>query len=258
MTGPVDIEALIETYVRQRSRLDPGQIDRVERLLRDDPAARALRDFFVSFHQELEAVSAEIQPGVREFTDRLFRTGPITLVRLRSVRPTGPTVLAAQTAPPPVRARHRLLVALSGRPDEPVVRLLEDREEGVIRAFVLGLDRLPAVLKIPGLHETVPIDEHGRAVLSGARRSVAWDEVSAIIFPHDSFHSFTGSGQAVVSDTDVRLMIGPDETTLHFDGAASFAVYTDSGGLRVAELEGQPRTIHLTGRPAPVSIWMCP
>ena len=203
-------------------------------------------------------MSAEIQPGVREFTDRLFRTDPITLVRLRSVRPTGPTVLAAQTAPPPVRARHRLLVVLSARPDEPVIRLLEDREEGVIRAFVLGLDRLPAVLKMPDLHETVPIDEHGRAVLPGTRRSVVWDEVSAIVFPHDSFHSFTAAGHAVVSDTDVRWTIGPDETTLRFDGAASFAVYTDSGGLRVAELDGRPKTVHLTGRPAAVSVWMCP
>lgn len=258
MTRPVDIEALIETYVGQRSRLAPGEIERVERLLEKDPSARALRDFFVSFHRELEAVSTEIQPGVLEFTDRLFRTGPISLVRMRPFRHTGPTVLAAQTASLPLRARHRLLAALGGRPEDPVVRLLEDREEGVIRAFVIGLDRLPAVLKVPGLHETVPIDEHGRAVLSGARRSVDWESISAVIFPFEGHHAFAGPGQEVISDTRVRYAVDSSEPSLHFEGSASFALYSDAAGLRLVDLDGRPKSIPLTGAAAGVSVWICP
>lgn len=258
MARQVEPEILIETYVRNRPGLTAEQAVFVERLLRDDPAARAMRDFFVAFHRELESVSREVPEGVAQFAERLFRVRPIALSRARATMPPGPTVLAAHTAPLPLRARHRLLVALSGRPGDPVVRLLEDRDVGTIRAYVIGLERLPAVLSVPALRQAVAVDEYGRAELQRPHEAVEWEELTALLHPAAEHREFEGPGDAVMDGVQVRYSHEGAGATVRFDGPASYALVSDAPGLRVERFAGTAARADLAYRPRAVSVWICP
>ena len=190
-------ERHIERFIRNPGDLSTGKRRDVRHLIEVDPGARAYAKFLRGFHERLkEEPSTSLEERIDAFVEELFEGGEpfegtsedtvVSLQPFRKRSEAGPTVLAAETDAPESECRFSVLTTLAAESEEVLVRIVEDRDAGKGRLYVL--DESPerqahVIVSFSGLGLNLVTDEEGRLVFDlpvdiGADQ---WVEARAVV-----------------------------------------------------------------------------
>lgn len=167
-------ERRIERFVRDPESMPERQRRETRCLIEEDPGARAYAEFLRGIYDRLEGESlTRPSDRVDEFVEEVFSEEETnSAVPLRPFQHRGdprPTVLAAETRATEARApsekrRFSVLTTLEAEAEDLLVRVLEDRDTGQGRVYVLAEPperRACALVSFPGLGLDLATDEEG-------------------------------------------------------------------------------------------------
>lgn len=151
----MDYEHLIERYARQPEKLNALERTKVEHLLKSDPAAAELFEFFQAFYEGFEAAEKDPSPEAESLAYRLDSSAQV--ITLHPLQPPG------EASPDP-----RLLVLLASADHRVHGRILDDpylhRLSLQVITDVPG-ERAHVVVSFPDLNLDLVMDRDGWADL---------------------------------------------------------------------------------------------
>jgi hypothetical protein len=197
---------------------------RIEQLIEEDAGGQAYAEFLQDFYHRLEKDSATFpSERVDEFVEELFRDEKegtvVPLHPFQSRREGRPTVLAAETASTKTHEsseerRFSILTTLAAETEDLLVRVVEDRDTGRGRLYVLAdppEQRAHVVVSFPEFGLDLVADEEGRRAF----------DVPPEVSPEQ-----WAEARAVVRRPVATRALGPSEDT---------AIPLESGGTLVGK-----------------------
>lgn len=168
-------ERHIERFIRNPEALPAERRREIRHLIEVDPGARAYTKFLRGFYEQLEEEPPTFsEERVEAFVEELFEgkesfegTSEDTVVSLRPFRKrseAGPTVFAAETDAPESERRFSVLTTLAAETEDVLVRIVEDRDAGKGRLYVLdefSERQAHVVVSFPGLRLDLVADGEG-------------------------------------------------------------------------------------------------
>ena len=230
--GPDD-ERRIERYVHRPAELGAQERRAVERLVEQDPGAAAYADFLRGFYDRLDEESG-FSPSTRvdAFVESTFRDDKEAVISLHPFRPrrdSGPTVLAADTDRSSEKSRFSVLTTLAAESKDVVVRIVEDRDAGQGRLYVLSEPperREHVIVSFPEFGLDLVADEEGRLAfeLPSDVSSEQWTDARAVVRRPVSKKVVAPNGDERIpfaSDGTVRGRRDEDTLTVSIEGGGS-------------------------------------
>ena len=242
-------ERHIERFVRNPKELPAERRQDVKRLIEADPGARAYAEFLRGFYDRLkEEPPATSSERVDAFVEELFQETseePVVSLRpFRRRREPRPTVLAADTDGPGDERRFSVLTTLAAESEDVLVRIVEDRETGKGRLYVLDKSpkrRAHVIVSFPDLGLDLVADEEGR---------LAFD------LPTDIDADQWAEARAVVRRPVVTQSVAPDERqAISLPSGEALRARREDDRLKVAIGNGGPdRPAFVTASPPSGSV----
>jgi len=217
-------ERRIERYVHRPAELGAQERHAVERLVEQDPGAAAYADFLRGFYDRLnEESGASPSNRVDTFVESTFQDDKETVISLHPFRPRRnlrPTVLAADTDTSSENSQFSVLATLTAESKDMVVRIVEDRDAGQGRLYVLSEPpdlRAYAIVSFPEFGLDLVADEEGRLSfeLPSDVSSEQWTDSRAVVRRPVSKQVLTPNGDETIAFASDRTVRGRrDEGTL--------------------------------------------